>query len=85
MRSFSRRVISAGSYPMLRRTRSIHSSVVNSRRRRRYSSRSNVAIWIGVSRSIQNGFFPFPSSSYSNRMSTWAQMPPIRSRSYSLT
>ena len=43
---------------MLRTMRSIHSSVVNSLRTRRYSSRSKVAIWIGVSLSIQNGFLP---------------------------
>ena len=66
---------------MLRIMRSSHSSVVNSARSRWYSSRSKVAIWIGVSLSIQNGFLPFASSSYSKRMSTCAQMPPVSRRS----
>ena len=36
---------------------------------------------IGVIFSIQNGFLPPDSSSYSKRMSTCAQMPPISRRS----
>jgi hypothetical protein len=57
-------LMSAGSYPMLRSMRSIHSSVVNSLRRRWYSARSKAAIWMGVSLSTQKGFLPLPSSSY---------------------
>ena len=44
---------------MVRSSRSIHSSVVNWLRHSRYSSRSNVASWIGFRPSIQNGLrFP---------------------------
>ena len=70
---------------MLRIMKSSHSSVLSSVRSLRYSSRSKVASWIGVSLSIQNGFLPLVSSSYSKRMSTCAQMPPVSSRSKSRT
>ena len=68
----------------MRSSRSIHSSVVNWLRHVRYSSRSNVASWIGRMFSIQNGLrFPFAVSSYSCRRSICAQMPPISRRSKS--